>query len=273
MLSPRLCIGLVGLAALSAASCTAPEPQVPRAPTPGAVHFTVMTYNIHRDRVDDASTVDAVGASDVDVVCLQEVTSAWAAALEKRYAGQYAYRLYAPKENAGGLAVLSHFPLEDQGVIPVPGDLHPGWVVGVDTPGGKVQLVAVHLRSLFNGTRDWVSNYFATGKDHVFEARLFMDRALPSIPTIVAGDFNESPEGDAVRLLEGRGFANVLPLFRPGQFTWQGKSIGLDMTIDHVMVDRSFDALNGWVERRGRSDHLPVIAHVELRRDGAEAQN
>jgi len=37
------------------------------------------------------------------------------------------------------------------------------------------------------------------------------------------------------------------------------------MTIDHVMVDRSFGVLNGWVERRGSSDHSPVVAHVEVR--------
>jgi endonuclease/exonuclease/phosphatase family metal-dependent hydrolase len=173
--------------------------------------------------------------------------------------------LFAPKENAGGLAVLSHFPLEDHGVVPVPGDLHPGWVVHVSTSTARVQIVAVHLRSLFNGTRDWVSNYFATSKDHVMETRLFLDRASPAMPTIIVGDFNESPDGSAVKLLEGRGFANVLPTFKPGQFTWKGKAIGVDMTIDHVMVDRSFEPLDGWTERRGSSDHFPVIAHVEMR--------
>ncbi len=256
---------LLVLATVSLGACTAPEPVAPRGPTPGSVHFTVMTFNIHRDRVDDPSTVAAIGASNVDIVCLQEVTSAWAEVLKARYAAQYPYMLMAPKENAGGLAILSHFPLEDRGVIPVPGDLHPGWVVHVETPAGRVQLVAVHLRSLFNGTRDWISNYFATGSDHIAETRLFMDHATPEMPTIVAGDFNESPDGKAVKLLEGRGFTNVLPMFKPGQYTWYGKALGLDMTIDHVMIDGTFDALNAWVERRGRSDHLPVVVHLEVR--------
>ena len=252
-------------------ACTAPPPATPRAPTAGAVHFTAMTFNVHRDRANDASTVDAVGASNADIVCLQEVTAAWETALRARYAQQYEHMLFATKENAGGLAVLSHFPLESRGVVPVPGDLHPGWVVHVETPAGRVQLVHVHLRSLFNGTRDWVSNYFATGSDHVFETRLFMDHASPEMPTIVLGDFNESPDGDAVRLLEGRGFTNVLPMFKPGQFTWYGRSIGLDMAIDHVMVDQSFEPLAAWVERRGQSDHLPVVAHIEM--PPAPAQN
>ena len=84
------------------------------------------------------------------------------------------------------------------------------------------------------------------------------------MPTIVAGDFNESPSGKAVRLLEDKGFTNVVPIYKPGEHTWHGL-LGHHMTIDHVMVDRSFGVLNGWVERRGSSDHSPVVAHVEVR--------
>lgn len=223
-----------------------------------------MTFNVKNSRSSDASTVEAVGADDADVVCLQEVTAAWASVLRARYAKQYPTMLFAPKENAGGLAILSHFPVEDRGVIPVRGDWHPGWVVDVGTPGGHVQVVVVHLRSLFNGDRDWISNYLATGEDHLYEMRLFMGHAAPSVPTIVAGDFNESTGGAAVRLLEERGFTNVLPRFKPRQFTWYSRATGFDMTIDHIMVGDRLTALDGWAERRGRSDHLPVVARVEM---------
>lgn len=266
-------LGAILLAALGS-SCAAVPPLSPREPTPGVPSFTVMTYNIHKDRSNDASTVLAVGASDADVVCLQEVTGAWEASLRKAYATKYPYMLFAPKENAGGLAVLSRFPLEDRGVVPVPGDLHPGWIVVGDLPGGRVQLVHVHLRSMFNGTSDWVSNYFATEKDHLAQLRLFLDGAEvarpvdePKLPTLVLGDFNESPSGDTVRHLESLGFRNALPLFRPGQYTWHAPSVGgmLDMTIDHVMFDDAFEPLAAWVDRRGRSDHLPVLARLEWR--------
>jgi vancomycin resistance protein VanJ len=229
-----------------------------------------MTFNVHRDRAGDRNTVDAVGAAGADIVCLQEVTAAWEAALRERYATEYPYSLFAPKENAGGLAVLSRFPLEDHGVVPIEGDLHPGWVVHAiaPDPGVRMQLVVVHLRSLFNGSRDWISNYFASDRDHVREMHVFMGRAQPELPTIVLGDFNESPDGDAVRLLEGRGYRNALPAFRPGQYTWKGASIGHDMVIDHILVPTpSFDLLDAWVGRRGGSDHLPVVARIELVRE------
>jgi endonuclease/exonuclease/phosphatase family metal-dependent hydrolase len=265
VLTFALCALVTVTLAAFAPGCTAPAPATPRAPTAGASHFTLMTFNVHRDRSSDASTIEAIGAPDVDIVCLQEVTAAWEASIRKRWSERYPHMIFATKENAGGLAVLSRYPLEDRGVIPLPDDLHPGWLVHVETPAGRIQVVEVHLRSLFNGARDWVSNYFATSGDHLMHARLFMDRATPELPTIVAGDFNESPDGDAVRMLEARGYVNMLPMFKPGQYTWYGKSIGYDMTIDHVMIDTSFEPLAARVERHGKSDHLPVVAHFELR--------
>lgn len=264
-LKPSLSVVVVFFVALCA--CAAPPPLSPRDPDPGSVHFVVQTYNVHRERWSDASTVEAIGARDAEIVCLEEVTSYWRAVIEQRYATQYPHMLFATKENAGGLAVLSHYPLEDHGVVPVPGDLHPGWIVFADTPGGAVELVVVHLRSLFNGGDDWATNYMKTGATHLDELALFMGHAVEPMPTIVLGDFNESPKGDAVRRLEDRGFTNLLPAFRPGQYTWSGPSVGgmLDMTIDHVMVDDSFEPLDAWTDRRGASDHIPVYAHVELR--------
>lgn len=224
-----------------------------------------MTFNIHRKMSDDDATLAAVGAEDADVVCLQEVTAAWVARLRARYAKQYPTMLFVPKENAGGLAILSHFPVEDHGIVPIPGGWHPGWIVHVLTPGGRVQVVMVHLRSLFNGDGDWISNYFATDSDHLWEMRAFMRRTTPDIPTIVAGDFNESPRGPAVQLLERHGFTNALPTFAPRQFTWYSRTMGLDMTIDHIMIGSRLAALDARAERRGRSDHLPVLAQVEMR--------
>jgi hypothetical protein len=68
-------------------------------------------------------------------------------------------------------------------------------------------------------------NYANADKDHVWELNLFLNKVDGSLPTVIAGDFNESPKGDAVRVLEQRGFRNALPLFHPGQPTWQGRSV------------------------------------------------
>ena len=238
----------------------------PREPTPGAPRLTVMTYNVHQDRSDEARTIAAVGAADADVVCLQEIDEAWARVLKKRYAAQYPTMLFATRNDYGGLAIFSKYPLEDRGVIPFGKDFHPAWYVIADTPGGRVQVMHVHLRAMFDGDSNALANFFAKASDHRAELKRLMMMTDPAVPTIVLGDFNEGPKGDAVRLLEGRGFRNALPLYRPGQFTWKGNSITalLPMTIDHVMFDGSFAPLSSWVDRSGASDHLPVVASLEL---------
>jgi len=248
-----------------------PMPLEPREPTPGVPHFTVMTYNVNQVRWNDASTLAAVGASDADIVFLQEVNQAWARVLEERYAVQYPVRRFATTEDHGGLAILSKYPIEDRGVLHYGTDFHPAWYVVADTPGGLVQVIHVHLRAMFDGDGNALSNFFSTSGDHKAELESFMKETEPGLPTLVVGDFNESPKGDAVRWLESRGFRNALPLYRPGQFTWQGKSLAatLDMTIDHVMFDGAFEPLSSWVERRGGSDHLPVLASIELVRGPA----
>ena len=237
-----------------------------REPTPGVPHLTVMTYNVHQERSNDESTIVTIGTPDADIVCLQEINVAWRRVVEQRYAARYPVMLFATREDHGGLAILSKYPLEDRGVIPFSENWHPAWHVMADTPNGRIQVVQVHLRPLFEGNRNPLSDFFTTGKDHVAELELYMRGTEPSLPTLVLGDFNESPKGNAVHWLQERGFRNALPLYRPGQYTWKGKSVAslLDMTIDHVMFDGAFEPLASWVDTRGGSDHLPVMASLEL---------
>jgi endonuclease/exonuclease/phosphatase (EEP) superfamily protein YafD len=249
--------------------CSSATGRTPRAPTPGIPNFTVMTFNVHRYESGDEGTIAAIGAPNADVVCLQEPTEAWKQIIEARYRGQYPYMLFAPRDDAGGLAILSHFPLTDRGVMGLPGNpaaWHPAWFVLVQTPGGPVQVLNVHLRSEFEGESNFVASWLSSGNDHLYEMSVFMGGALAGVPMIIAGDFNESPKGDAVRWTEDRGFENVLPLFDPKASTWQGSGITapVTMTVDHVLFDSSFDPLDAWVGPKVGSDHRPVVAWFEM---------
>lgn len=249
-----------------ASACAEPELR-PRPPSDGAPHFTVMSYNIELGAQDEASTLDSIGRIGADIVCLQEVTPAAEAALRTIYAEEYPYQLFQARGGAGGLAVLSHFPLTDGGLRLAPEGWHPAWHIEVDTAGGPLQLLNVHLRSLFSADSGPVDSFLSAEEDHLREIRDFVAGCDEDEPTIVLGDFNEGIDGRAVRFLEESGFLNVLPAFRPGQPTWYFPSVGdqLEETIDHILIDDSLVPLNAWVERRGRSDHLPVVAHVEPR--------
>lgn len=253
------------LATLSSA-CGQP-PLKPRAPDPGAPHFTVMSYNIELGAKHEPSTLESIGDLDADIVGLQEVTPEAEAWLRDAYAEQYPYQLYQAKGGAGGLAALSHFPLVDRGLRPAPEEWHPAWHLEADTPAGPVQILDVHLRSLFSGDSNPATSLFSTDSDHTTEIELFSAQCQQGIASIVLGDFNESPDGPAVNYLEGRGFFNVLPAFRPGQPTWRFRSTGdqLSETFDHILINAALVPLNAWVQRRGESDHMPVLAHIEPR--------
>lgn len=256
---------VIMLAAFAAACGEAPRE--PREPTPGKAHFRVTSYNIKVERATDAETVEAVGSTDADVLCLQEVNAEWQAVLQTRYASAYPYMLFAAKENAGGMGWLSRFPLTDRGVVQPPAGIHPGWVVEVQLATFTLQLVGVHLRSLFNGEASPPANFLEVGDLHRSEIEMFFQRTNATLPTVVLGDFNEGMEGAAVRWLASRGYQNALHTFHPGQYTWSGPSVGqtYDLAIDHIMAGSAFELLDARTWRLGNSDHLPLTAHLELR--------
>ena len=248
------------------------RPLEPRDPTPGAVHFVVKTYNVEVGDEGQSATIEAIGSGNADLVCLQETSSLCEKVLRKRYADQYPYQLYndnAPEYGAGGLAVLSRFPLTDSGWHANPKGWHPAWHLLVETPAGTMQVMNLHLRAVLAGDGNDASSYFSTGDDHVAEIAYFLSTVEEELPTLIVGDFNEEPGGEAIEYLENRGFRNALPLYRPGQFTWRHASVAnqFSKTFDHILFDGAFAPLNAWVLNEGDSDHIPVLAHLEAAYD------
>jgi vancomycin resistance protein VanJ len=229
-----------------------------------------MSYNIELTSASEPTTLAAIGDSNADILALQEVTHDTEAILRERYAADYPHQLFHAANGAGGLGVLSRFPLTDLGVLPGPGGWHPAWHVEVNLPGLRLQLLNLHLRSLFSADSGILQSYLDTERDHLRQIEDFA-AALDGEPfdtrasRIVLGDFNEGPDGPAIAYLEARGFANVLPAFHPGQPTWRFRSVGdqLETTFDHILYDESLKPLNAWVELKGSSDHLPVLGHFE----------
>ena len=139
----------------------------------------------------------------------------------------------------------------------------------VKTPAGWLQILNVHLRSLTVGNGGTVNSYLTTAGDHRYEIQAFTADLTKDIPTMIMGDFNEPPDGTAVRYLEDQGYQNVLPLYHPGQPTWRHPGVAgeFETTLDHILFDGSVEPLNAWVINAGNSDHLPVMAHFEAAYD------
>ncbi len=252
---------------LLVSGCAEP-PLRPRAPTPGVPHFRITTFNVNLDMAGDAETLAAVGAADADIICLQETNADWEAAVRGAYGTRYPHmRFQHDGEGAGGLAVLSRFPLRDEGAVPGFRGWHPSWHLTADTPMGPVRLLLVHLRPRVSKKHGYVNAYLTADRDHAQEIAYIERHCSDDLPTLIVGDFNEDEDGGAAEYLEDRGFESVLPLFHPGQETWYYPSL-LDQagdTLDHIFFGPHFRPLDAYVIRRGRSDHLPVTAFFEKR--------
>lgn len=259
----RTCLAV---ALLWCTSACGPVPLEPRDPDPGAAHFTVQTFNVEFLHSGDEATIEAVGHANADIVCLQEVTPDWELVLRDRYGEQYPSMLFRSKGGTGGLAALSHYTMEDRGILPSPDGSHPAWHLLVDSPMGMIEVLNVHLRSAFAGQSGVkaAAAFLSIGGDHSKEIQHYYSDVTRSYPTLAVGDFNEEPGGDAVKYLESQGFQDILSLYHPGQPTWRyPPSWQLEQCLDHILFDSSFEPLNAWVEQRGNSDHLPVVAHLE----------
>ncbi len=117
---------------------------------PTGAHFSILTYNVNyglpRSPKAAAAAVRILAEENADVVVLQESNGAWERILTSALSRRYPHRLFRNRSAAGGMAVLSRFPLKELAWFkPSAGWFH-AWLIRVETSVGPVQLVSVHLR-------------------------------------------------------------------------------------------------------------------------------
>ncbi len=261
----------VCLYAASSWAC-ASAPLAPRAAPEGVPTFAVATYNVNFGLGGDPEGVAAIRRTRAQVVLLQETTPAWERALRAALSRRYPFMAFRHAGAAGGLGILSRHPFDDGDLIAPTVGWFPAWRVVVHSPVGDVQVLNVHLRPPVSDGGSFVSGYFSTPSLRRAEIASFFPALEPSLPTLVAGDFNEDEGGHAARWLEARGFRSVLPQYRPGDKTWRWALgfLPLSARLDHVFFDARLEPLEARVVKAGRSDHLPVFAAFVRRPQSAQ---
>ena len=247
---------LAGLAAMSTASANADD----RPPAP--VAMTVMTYNVNYGKAGRADTLAAIVEGDADVVLLQETTPSWEKLLRKRLEDRYPHiTFHHHSRAAGGLAVLSRFPITDDEILPAAEGWFPAERLTIDSPFGAIDVLNVHLRpAIIDGS--WIKGYLNTPPIREREITAYWKK-LPRTPAIVAGDFNEEPDKVVDKFLAARGMARVDTGGTPTSWSWsgtyEGHAVDLAMDIDHVVIGGTLQATAAKVLDKGKSDHRPVL--------------
>ncbi len=229
--------------------------------SPSSATWRVLSFNINYGVGHDPVNLNAVAEADADLVLLQETTDESEQAFREALSDRYPHILFRQCCNAGGLGVLSKHPIAEDDYLPPTVGWFPAWRVVVDTPVGRVQALNVHLRPPMSDGGSWVAGYFTTRGVRLEEMAEFWEYLDASMPTIVAGDFNENASGKAVRFLGEQGLRSALAELHPRAKTWhwQTRAGEIRGMLDHVMVGDGLRLHDAQVLDEGTSDHFPVL--------------
>ncbi|MFO7894527.1 MAG: endonuclease/exonuclease/phosphatase family protein [Longimicrobiales bacterium] len=228
----------------------------------------VLAYNVHHgegvDEVVDLERIaDLIRSVDPDLVALQEVDSAatrtdgvhQAAELGRLTGLEPVFGAFMPYQGgAYGMALLSRWPIAESRNLRLPAGAEPRTALAVTvaspTTGRRIRFVGIH--------------FYRTDDERLAQAlRLEEHLSDETIPTLLAGDFNSTPDSD-VMIHFSRGWA-IVP---KGADHLTFPSYAPDREIDFVL----FRPEGRWevVTRRlldepVASDHRPVVVELVLR--------
>lgn len=247
---PALAAGLASLAALLSALPGASPWPAPR----GEARLRVLTANVLMVHPDPDALLDELVALDADVIALQEVSPAWADALQRRAAlGPWRWRRVIPQEDSFGIALLARLPaqIEEVDLLGVT-----ALRATIEVDGRPVEILNVHTLPprLDDYTERWHAQMDALA-DMVVEH---------PAPIVVLGDLNATRHHPSYRRLLRAGLRDAhAEVGRGWAWTWPNGVFPLPpLRLDHVLVNAPLRAL-AVREGEGRgSDHRPVVADL-----------
>ena len=227
----------------------------------------VLAYNIHHgegmDSVLDLERIAAlIRSSDPDLVALQEIDSATtrtggvdqAAELARLTGLESRYGRFMPyRGGAYGMAVLSRWPIEETAHLRLPDGEEPRSALSVTvrspTSGERLRFVSVHL--------------YRTEDERMAQA-VTLDSLLSgsALPTILAGDFNSTPESPVMTRL-----AESWTVVEKGEDRFTFASYDPVREIDFVLLrprDRFTVSSQRLLDEPVASDHRPVLVDLVL---------
>ncbi len=233
--------------------------------------FTLMSLNLERFEYDDTRLMAVINNTQPDLVLFQE-TGAATPRLQALLADTYTHAIVPPDGHDSDLTVFSKLPLSDvqqQRIQSIPlsyGKLNAYIEFTVETAQTPIKVYAVHPTSPHIPSKLLArTTYLETIAAKVAQRTNDPDN---SVPVIVAGDWNTSPWSKSFpSLLEEmslttrfeRGFPrNTRYFFAPELADLAGSQV------DHIAVSAPLSLSSVKVAADVGSDHLPLIANVDL---------
>lgn len=215
----------------------------------------LVTANPQLTNTDSERLLAWLNAGPPDLLAVQELTPAWAAAIGRGLPA-LKHGAQRPRSDAYGIALLGAAPFESIRPLDLAGDGLPSLQARVLVGGAPLEVLAVHAR--------WpLTPALYASRNAVLDALARRARAA-STPVVVIGDLNLTPHSpDFTRLLAHSGLrdAGAGQGWRP---TWMAGFWPLALRIDHVLVSPDICIESAEVGPSIGSDHRPLRVRLRL---------
>ena len=217
----------------------------------------IVQLNVLRVNKNTAAVTKWVRAQDPDVLVVQEIDSGWRTALGA-LDDLFEHRVIVERRDDYGIAVYSKHRVLSRQTVVLPFINVPALFLVLDFRGNSVRLAAMHAPP-------------PVADVHIAARRGALDRIESWLdldseaPAIVAADLNITPYTavwrrflDATGLVDprrGRGIMSTWPAVTPDPFR---------IPIDHILHNSIFRTVSLETGPRLGSDHLALVAVVEL---------
>lgn len=215
----------------------------------------VLLANVLSTNPDKQSFLNLVANTDPDVVCVQEVDRAWAAAL-KSLETDYPVHTVVPRPDNFGIAVYSRLPGPPPEVLFQREYQVPAITLTLTVNGRPLQLLTAHMLPP-------AGSELASGRN----AQLQATRAWildQKVPVVVVGDLNLTMFSPLYRrLVGGTGARNARAGFGPIG-TWPAWLPWLRLPLDQCLVTGDILVTDCTAGPRTGSDHLPLLIDLMI---------
>ncbi len=222
-----------------------------------------MTFNMLFNNVDYDSITKMVTENNPDIIGLQEVRSQTVPILIKRFAKDYPYHAFHPVELSHNVGILSRFPIDKFIALPAPPIQRAIQVTLRLNNGESIDAIVAHL------TPSYPLYKFLKLAKYWYTSRAAEASYLSNIvkqynqPLIVMCDCNFTDTSETYSQM----YDVMNDSFREVGWglghTSRGRFFPI-ARIDYIWHTKQLQAIDGYVGKHAGSDHLPVIAKLQL---------
>ena len=232
--------------------------------------YRAMAYNVLYDAKDTKASLDVIESEQPDILCLRELTPAFAESFRKRFALKYPHQALSPRKGTWGVGIASRHPILRTQRFPEHPHKLPAMEADIQIGGRTLKVVCVHLMPPVSGQRN--AEGFFDMMDRNAETRGKQGRALMERyegergHLLLLGDMNEGRGGGALKAFTKARFLHACD--GPGaacRNTWPGATSALPavVEIDHIL-GRGLTFGSARVVRQGGSDNFPVVTRFDF---------